>query len=72
MRSALTNGGTSLAYPLSTRTLKDNTSQSVLLAGNGVSFLQFSVVSGQDALLTVSTGGQQVPSTVQLAVVRVR
>ena len=72
MRSALTNGGTSLAYPLSTRTLRDNTSQSVLLAGNGVAFLRFSVPGGQDALLSVTTGGQPLPSTVQLAVVRVR
>ena len=72
MRSALTNGGTSLAYPLSTRTLRDNTSQSVLLTGYGVAFLRFSVPAGQDALLTVTTGGQPVPSTVQLAVVRVR
>ncbi|MGH7619667.1 MAG: hypothetical protein ACREPM_20835, partial [Gemmatimonadaceae bacterium] len=71
MRSALTNNGTSLAYPLSTRTLGSN-SQSVLLAGNGVSFLQFSVANGQDALLTVTTGGQSIPSTVQLAIVRVR
>jgi hypothetical protein len=62
----------SLAYPLSTRTLRDNTSQSVLLAGNGVGFLRFSVPGGQDALLTVTTGGQAIPSTVQLSVVRVR
>ncbi len=72
MRSALTNGGTSLAYQLSTRTLRDNVSQSVLLAGNGVGFLRFSVPGGQDALLSVTTGGQPVPSTIQLAVVRVR
>jgi len=72
MRSVLTNGGVSLAYPLSTRTLRDNTSQSVLLAGNGVGFLRFSVPGGQDALLTVTTGGQAIPSTVQLSVVRVR
>jgi Big-like domain-containing protein len=71
MRSVLTNDGTSLAYPLTTRTLNNN-SQSVLLAGNGASFLRFSVPAGQDALLTVTTGGQPLPSTVQLAVVRVR
>jgi hypothetical protein len=72
MRSVLTNGGSSLSYPLSTRTLNNNSSQSVLLAGNGVSFLRFSVPDGQEALLTVTTGGQPLPSTVQLAVVRVR
>jgi hypothetical protein len=72
MRSVLTNGGTSLSYPLSTRTLSNNSQQSVLLAGNGTSFLRFSVADGQEALLTVTTGGQPIPSTVQLAVVRVR
>lgn len=72
MRSALTNGGVSLGYPLGARTLNNNASQSVLMAGNGVSFLQFSVPDAQDALLTVTTGGQPAPSTVQLAVVRVR
>jgi hypothetical protein len=72
MRSVLTNGGTSLTYPLTTRTLNNNSQQSVLLAGNGVSFLRFSVPDGQDALLTVTSGGQPLPSTVQLAVVRVR
>src|SRR5262249_37906193 len=66
MRSALTNGGASLAYPLTTRTLNNNSQQSVLLAGNGVSFLRFSVPDGQDALLTVTSGGQPLPSTVQL------
>src|SRR5215831_9445120 len=72
MRSVLTNGGQSLAYPLDTRILNNNASQSVLLAGNGAGFLRFSVPSGQDALLTVTTGGQPIPATVQLAVVRVR
>ena len=72
LRSTLTNGGTSLAFPLVTRTLADNVSQSVLLAANGVSFLRFSVASGQDALLTVTSGGQPVPPAVALAVVRVR
>jgi len=72
MRSVLTNAGQSLAYPLDTRILNNNSSQSVLLAGNGAGFLQFSVPTGQDALLTVTTGGQPIPATVQLAVVRVR
>jgi hypothetical protein len=44
----------------------------VQLTGGGVSFLRFSVASGQDALLTVTSSGQLLPSTVQLAVVRVR
>ena len=72
MRSALTSGGVSLGYPLTTRSLSNNASQSVLMAGNGVAFLRFSVPDGQDGLLTATVGGQPAPSTVQLAVVRVR
>jgi hypothetical protein len=72
LRSAMTNGGTSLAFPLLTRLLSDNTTSATLLAGNGVSFFRFSVPNGQDALLTVTSGGQVLPSTVQLAVVRVK
>lgn len=72
LRSALTNGGTSTTFPLFTRSLTDGKSQSVVLVGYGVSFLRFSVPSGQDALLTVTSGGQPLPSTIQLAVVRVR
>ncbi|HEY9226735.1 MAG TPA: hypothetical protein VIP11_08825, partial [Gemmatimonadaceae bacterium] len=69
MRSVLT---TSVAFPLNPRLLADNTASQVLLVGNGVSFLRFSVANGQDALLTVTAGGQAIPSAVQLAVVRVK
>lgn len=71
-RSVLTNGGTGVPYQLLTRLLSDNTTSSALMAGNGVSFFRFSVPNNQDALLTVTSGGQPVPSTVQLAVVRVK
>jgi hypothetical protein len=72
LRSAMTNGGTSLAFPLATRTLSDNINASTTLVGNGVSFFRFSVPSSQDALLTVTSGGTVLPSSVQLALVRVR
>jgi hypothetical protein len=72
LRDALTGGGTSLAFPLATRQMTDGASAVVPLAANGVSFLRFSVPGGQDALLTVTSGGQPLPSSVQLAVVRVR
>jgi hypothetical protein len=72
LRSALTNGGTSLAFPLSTRLLTDNTTSSTTLGGNGVAFYRFSVASGQDALLSVTSGGQPLGTTIQLAVMRVR
>jgi hypothetical protein len=72
LRSALTGGGTSTPFPLATRTLSDGLANTVQLAGGGVAFLRFSVASGQDALLTVTSSGQALPTTVQLAVVRVR
>jgi hypothetical protein len=62
----------SLPFPLITRTLTDNVAKPVTLVENGVSFLRFSVINGQEALITVTSGGQLLPSTVQLAVVRVR
>jgi hypothetical protein len=67
-----TNGGTSLGFPLVTRTLADNVLSTTTLVDNGVAFYRFSVAQGQDALLTVTSGGQTLPSTVQLAVVRVK
>jgi hypothetical protein len=72
LRSAITGGGTSTPFPLATRTLTDGVTNTVQMAGGGVAFLRFSVASGQDALLTVTSSGQLLPSTVQLAVVRVR
>jgi hypothetical protein len=72
LRSVLTGGGTSTPFSLVTRSLADGVANTVQMAGGGVSFLRFSVASGQDALLTVTSSGQLLPSTVQLAVVRVR
>jgi hypothetical protein len=71
LRSALTGGGTSTPFPLTTRILTDGVANTMQLAGGGVGFVRFSVTSGQDALLTVTSSGQSLPSTVQLAVVRV-
>ncbi len=71
-RSILTGGGTSTLFPLTTHPLSDNAQVSLNMAGYGVAFLTFSVASGQDALLTVTSNGQPLPATVQLSVVRVR
>src|SRR5262249_33577237 len=71
-RSILSGGGTSTPFPLLTRTLSDNAQVSLNIVGYGVSFLRFSVPSGQDALLTVTSNGQPLPSAMQLSVVRVR
>lgn len=72
LRSALTGGGASTTFPLATRSLTDGAINSVTLAAGGVSFMRFSVPAGQDALITATSGGQKLPSTIQLAVVRVR
>jgi hypothetical protein len=72
LRSVFGVGGISTPFPLVTRTLSDGVANTLQLTDGGVSFLRFSVASGQDALLTVTSSGQQLPSTVQLAVVRVR
>ena len=71
-RSILTGAGTSTPFPLVTRLLSDGSQLSTSLVGNGVAFLRFSVPSGQDALLTATSGGQALPSTVKLSVVRIR
>jgi hypothetical protein len=71
LRSAMTAGGSQL-FSLATRTLTDNLAANTTLVGYGVSFFRFSVPSAQDALLTVTSGGVTLPSTVQLALVRVR
>jgi hypothetical protein len=72
-RSIITGAGTSAPFPLVTRLLNvDGSSLSTNLVGNGVAFLRFSVPSGQDALLTATSGGQALPSSVKLSVVRIR
>ena len=73
LRSLFTNNGTSIApFPLFTRTLADTKQTSLTLAAGGVSFIRFSVASGSDALLTLTSNGGPVTSGVQVAVVRVK
>ena len=72
LRSIITAGGTSIAFPLVTRALVEGSTTSVTLAANGASFMRFSVTSGQDALITASSNGQQLPPTVELSIIRVR
>lgn len=72
LRSLLTNNGSSLAFPLATHFLSNNVANTVTISGNAAAFYRFSVASGQDALLAVTSGGQVLPSTVQLAIARVR
>ena len=72
LRSIFTNSGTGTPFQLVTRSLTDGVASTVQMASGGVSFLRFSVGGGQDALLTVTSSGQLLPPTVQLAMVRVR
>ena len=72
LRSLLTNDGTSIAFPLATHFLSNNVQNTVTVSGNAGTFYRFSVASGADALLSVTSGGQPLPSTVQLTIVRVR
>jgi hypothetical protein len=71
LRSALP-AYTSIPFQLVTRTLNNNAPVALTLVGNGVSFLRFTVANGQEGLITVTSGGQPLPSTVQLSVVRVK
>jgi hypothetical protein len=68
-RSLLSGGG---GFPLNVRQLSTTGTSTVTLASYGVAFLRFSVPDDQDALLTVTSLGQSLPSSVQLAIVRVR
>ena len=72
LRSVITGAGTSTPFPLVTRTLVDGSTNTATLTAYGVSFMRFSVASGQDALITATSNGLQVPPTIQLAVMRVR
>lgn len=68
-RSILGGGS---AFPLVTGTLTDGITSTQTLSGDGVAFRRFSVPSGQDALLTASSGGQPLMSAVRLSIVRLR
>ena len=71
MRSITTNNSTSLPFALFTRILHDGSTTNFQMVSNGVAFLRFTVPSGQDGLLALTSGGAPLPSTVQLAIVRV-
>jgi hypothetical protein len=70
LRSALPAGG--FTFALFTRTLNDGTSFPVTLAGGGTVYERFAVQAGQDALLAITSLGQQLLPAIQLSLVRVR
>ena len=69
-RSAMPAGG--FTYALASRTLNDGGTTTATIAGGGTSYQRFAVSAGQDALLTITSTGQPIPATIQLALVRVR
>jgi hypothetical protein len=54
------------------RRLTDATTANVTLRGGGVSFLRFAVAANTEALLGVTSGGQPLPASILLAVVRTK
>jgi hypothetical protein len=67
------SSGTALGtYPISARLLANNVPQRVTLAGGTSSYVRFGVPSGKAALLTLSSNGSAVPSSLRYAVVRLR
>jgi hypothetical protein len=69
-RSAMPAGG--FTYALASRALSDGATTTATIAGGGTSYQRFAVSAGQDALITITSTGQPVPSAIQLALVRIR
>ena len=65
----------STTFPLtasSERRLTNGATASVTMRGGGVGFLRFVVGANSEALLGVTSGGQPIPASIQLAVVRLK
>ena len=58
--------------PLFTRTLIDGSTTVLNLTADGVAFLRFTVQPGRDALFSLTSSQQPLPSAVQVSVVRVK
>jgi hypothetical protein len=67
------SGGASLGvYPIAARALTSNHTQRITLAGGTSSYVRFSVPSGGNARLTLSSIGRAVPASLRYAIVRLR
>ncbi len=67
------SGGTALGvYPIATRSLQNNVTQRITLAGGTSSYVRFGIASGASALLTLSSNGSALPSVMRYSVVRLR
>jgi len=70
---ALRIGGQTLnVYPLSTRSLFNNTPQRINLPGGATSYIRFSVPAGESGVVSLSSNGGALPSTARVGVVRLR
>ena len=59
-------------YPLSTRLMKNNTSQRLNLAGGGAGYFRFAIPANKSGLIGVSTNGTAPAGTLRFSIVRVR
>ena len=67
------SGGNALGvYPIATRSLQNNATQRIALAGGTSSYVRFGIASGKSALLTVSSNGAALPSVLRYSIVRLR
>jgi len=67
------SGGTALGtYPINARLLANNVPQRITLAGGTSSFVRFGVPAGKATLVTLSSNGGAVPSSLRYALVRLR
>ena len=67
------SGGNALGvYPIATRSLQNNATQRIALAGGTSSYVRFGIASGKSALLTLSSNGAALPSVLRYSIVRLR
>jgi hypothetical protein len=67
------SGGSALGvYPLAVRTLSNNASQRVNLAGGGAGYLRFAVSASKTSVLSMSTNGAAPAAGLKFSVVRLR
>lgn len=59
-------------YPLSTRSLRNNTSQRLNLAGGGAGYFRFAVPANKTGVIAVSTNGGAAAGSLRFSVIRVR
>jgi hypothetical protein len=59
-------------YPLVTRTLRNESRTALTLRAGSAAYLRFATNAGQDALLQLSSGGNALPPSVQLTIVRLK